>query len=471
MADWLIAAYVINFILIIVLVCFERREPVVALAWVLGFTVFPMVGFIVFLFFGQGLKSYNRKKYQLKAQHDEEYSRMLHLQHDILEHTTDEKYTDIMRYLLNSNNSIYTEDNSVEIFTSAKDKFDRLIYDIEHAKYTINLLYFIIKDDTIGKKIIDLLTKKAKEGVEVRLLYDDIGSLFTPKKLFEPLKEAGGKVYQFFPVRLGSYLKINHRNHRKIVVIDGKVGYLGGMNIGDEYFGLKKPSPWRDTHMRIGGSAVYFLQERFAMDWLYSTKEDLSAEFGKFFAGVESDGDVGIQIASSGPDSKGEEIKCAMIKMINDAGKNILIQTPYFVPDKPFMESLIVAAKSGVDVEVMIPGIPDKKYVYYTTMSYVGELLNAGIKVYKYPGFIHSKTMTIDDSISTIGTTNIDIRSFQLHFEINAFVYDRHISEICHSIFDADKSKCEEITKEKYSKRGLLNIMKEGFYRLFSPIM
>lgn len=469
--NWLICAYAINFILIVVLVFFERREPTVALAWVLGFTLFPVLGAVVFLFFGRGIKSYNIRKYHLKAQNDIEYSKAMHMMHTALEYRAEDKYVDIVRYLLNSARSMYTDDNSVQIYTDAKEKFKNLLSDIENAQRTINLLYFIIRDDEIGKKLISLLAKKASQGVEVRLMYDDIGCFFTPKSLFKPLADAGGKVCGTFGNKFESFLNINHRNHRKIVIIDGKIGYMGGINVGDEYFGMKKPSPWRDTHIKIEGSAVYFLQERFAMDWRHSSKEDLSLEFEKFFMQSVSKGESAVQIAASGPDADGEQIKCAMIKMINSAKRNIYIQTPYFVPDKPFANALVLAAKSGVDVELMIPGVPDKRYVYYTTMSYVGEMLGAGIKVYKYPGFIHSKTLTVDDGICTIGTTNTDIRSFQLHFEINAFIYDENIANQCSDIFLKDRSICKRITYDEYSKRGILNIMKEGFYRMFSPIM
>lgn len=468
--EWVVVAYIISFILITVLVCFERREPVVALAWVMGFILFPVVGLVVFLFFGRGLKSYNKKKYSLRAQQNMEYSKELKRQFKIFGHNN-EQTTSIIRYLINANQSFYTDDNSVEIFTDAKDKYERLFDDIENAQETINLLYFIIRNDNTGRRLIELLTRKAREGVEVRLLYDDIGSILTPKRIFKPLKEAGGKVCLFLPIKLGSYLAVNHRNHRKIAVIDGKYGYLGGMNIGDEYMGLKKLTPWRDTHMRIVGSAVFFLQERFAMDWKHSTGEDLSGDFSKFFARTVCGGDVGMQLAASGPDSKYEEIKCAMIKIISGAQKYVYIQTPYFVPDKAFAETLIVAVKSGVDVEIMLPGKPDKKAVYYTTMSYIGELLDAGVKVYLHQGFIHSKTIVADDEICTIGTTNIDIRSFQLHFEMNAFIYNNKKSVQCREIFESDKKECLEMTREIYQKRGVGQIMKEGFFRMFSPIM
>ena len=469
-----IAAYVVNFAVLVVIVCFERRDPVVSLAWVLGFTVIPVVGFVVFLIFGQGLKKKTAKKYAAKWRMNIDLSEKIQKEREIdtLRQNKDYRHSQLMLYLLNTNNSVYTEGNDVKIYTDAKEKYMDLIHDIRQAKESIHLLYFIIRDDQISRKILKELSQKAREGVEVRFLYDDFGSLLTPRHIFKELKQSGGKVSAFFPVTLGSYSKINHRNHRKIVVVDGKIGYLGGINIGDEYMSLKKLRPWRDTHLRITGGAVKFLQKAFALDWVFSTDEDLSVNIKKYFPFCDTaEGETGIQIVASGPDSAEEEVKCAMISMINSAKDHVYIQTPYFVPDKSFINAIKMASQSGVDVRVMIPGKPDKSYVYYTTYSYMGELLDAGIKVYIYDGFIHAKTLVCDGDISTIGTTNIDIRSFQLHFEINAVMYGEKTAAECNRIFIRDIKHCTQLSSEDYGKRGVWQQMKEGFFRLFSPIL
>jgi cardiolipin synthase len=475
---WLIIGYVINFILIVAVVCFQRRDPVVSLAWVLGFTIFPIVGFLVFLVFGTGLKTHTKRKYHQKMDNNRALTKILRTQKKaIFGGLIDEvPFGGVARYLLTVNDSPFVENNDVKIYTKAEEKYRDLIEDIKNAKESINMVYFIIHDDHIGNTIINLLTQKAHEGVQVRFLYDDFGSLLTPHRMFKELKKAGGKVVRFFPVKLSSYSKFNHRNHRKITVIDGAIGYMGGMNIGDEYMSRgrrsKKIPNWRDTHMRIVGPAVCLLQKYFALDWEFSTDEKLSDQLERFFVIPQKPcGDIPMQIGASGPDSDREEIKCTMIKMLNDAKKYVYIQTPYFVPDAPFLNALTMAAQSGVDVRVMLPGVPDKKYVYYVTTSYIGALLNAGVRVYIYDGFLHSKTMAVDDAVCTIGTTNIDIRSFSLHFEINAFMYGRQITEECREIFEDDIEKCVEMSEEKYSKRGIWQIMKEGFFRLFSPIM
>jgi len=244
------------------------------------------------------------------------------------------------------------------------------------------------------------------------------------------------------------------------------------MNIGDEYLSRKK-LVWRDTHMRITGSAVNDIQKYFALDWEFSTNERLTNRLSKFFPHVSFTSKKGIpmQIVASGPDSKADEIKSGMMKMLSNARRYAYIQTPYFVPDNAFLSAVTNAAEAGVDVRVMIPGTPDKKYVYYTTISYVGELLEAGARVFIYPGFIHAKSIAVDDEISTIGTTNIDTRSFQLHFELNAFMYDEKNCKNCREIFLADQKICTELTMEAYQKRGIKEIMLEGFFRLFSPIL
>lgn len=474
MGNLMLWIYIINFLILIIMVCFERRDPVVSLAWVLGFTVVPVVGFIVFLIFGSGLKKKTANKYLEKWRMNLDLTEKMdkNIARYNLRNSADNPDSELILYLMNTNNSVLTINNDVKIYTEAQEKYKDLLEDIHNAKESINMLYFIIRNDDISKKIIAALTEKAKQGVEVRFLYDSFGCLLTHKSIFNKLRQAGGKVSPFFPVKLTSYSKLNHRNHRKIVVIDGKVGYMGGINIGDEYMGKKKPSPWRDTHIRIKGDAVIYLQKVFSLDWLFSTDEDLSDNLNKYFPRqFDISGDKKIQIAASGPDSQEEEVKCGMIKMLNMAKDTVFIQTPYFVPDQPFLTALKMAAQTGKDIRLMIPGIPDKKSVYNTTYSFIGELLDAGIRVFKYPGFIHSKTMVMDEKISTIGTTNMDIRSFQLHFEVNAFIYDEKTAAECKRIFLKDQSICEEIFIEDYKKRGIRQQIREGFFRLFSPIM
>ena len=469
-------SYIVSFIFIISIICFQRRDPVVSVAWILCFLTFPILGPIFYLIFGLGLKERTKKQYLQKYETASKMDIKLTKQLNNKDSQNDNyKYSDMINYFKNIAKSPLTENNSIDIYTKAEDKYKSVLNDIENAKHSIHMLYFIIRNDYIGNKIVDALIKKAEEGVEIRVLYDGFGSILTNSKIFKRLKRTkNAHVAEFFPVKLFSPSKINHRNHRKLIVIDAKIAYLGGMNIGDEYMGLKK-LPWRDTHIRITGEAVFQVQKFFSFDWEFSTGENLSKRAKEYFS-FETDitDKLPIQIVASGPDSDAEEIKFGMLKMINSAKKYVYIQTPYFVPDLSFMTALKLASESGVDVRLMIPGIPDKKYVYHTTLSYVEELLTSGVKVYSYPGFIHSKTIVCDDSISTIGTTNIDARSFILHFEINAFIYDETIAIKNKSIFFDDLSKCTLITKKTYEERKKkhpISYLLDGFFRLFSPIM
>ena len=467
------ACYILSFLIMIAIIFFERRDPVVSMAWALCFAFIPFVGLFLFLIFGWGLKTHTKKKYIQKQELNNSILNTIIKDSD--KPLTQEMRThiNVYSYLLKAGHSPCTYDNNIQIITDGEEKFAELLEDIENAKESINMLYFIFHNDEIGKKVLNALTKKAQEGVEVRLLYDGFGSILTPRRSFNKLRACpSAHVAEFFPVRLFSFSKLNHRNHRKIAVIDGKTAYLGGMNIGDEYMSRKK-LVWRDTHMRITGSAANEIQKYFALDWEFSTDERLTNRMAKFFPAPDApqEGGVPTQIVASGPDSKADEIEFGMIKMLNNAKGYAYIQTPYFIPEKAFLSAVTTAAQSGVDVRVMLPGTPDKRYVYYSTMSYVGELLEAGVRVFLYPGFIHSKSIAVDDEISTIGTTNIDMRSFQLHFELNAFMYGRKTCETCKNIFLEDEKNCTEMTPERYKKRGIKNIILEGFFRLFSPIM
>ncbi|RCX17591.1 cardiolipin synthase [Anaerobacterium chartisolvens] len=472
----------VNFLLIIAVVYIEKKKPSAAAVWVLILSFLPAAGIVLYLIFGRNLRLNKKRIFKNKKEYDLQYNAELIRQKYLLDnrkiYLTDKstgEYLDIIEMHLNASRSIYSQDNSIIIFTEAKDKYSSLIKDIEAAQESIHLLYFIINNDNIGRKIVDCLTNKARQGVSVRLLYDHIGSLFTPFSMFNDLIKAGGKVYRFFPLRLGTYLRINFRNHRKIVVIDGRIGYTGGMNIGDEYMSLhKRKTPWRDTHIRITGSSVHALQERFLSDWYYTSKESSikdSEMLKKFFPEVSSEGEIGVQVVSAGPDSRREQIKLGLIKVINSTRKFLYIQSPYFVPDEPFLEALQIAAMSGVDVRIMLPSVPDKKFVYRVTFSYIQDLIGYGIRVYLYPGFLHSKMLVMDGKIASLGTTNIDIRSFSLDFEINVFVYNTSFSEQCAEIFEKDMEVCRYVTEEWYRSRSFLVKAQEGFFRLFSPLM
>jgi cardiolipin synthase A/B len=295
-----------------------------------------------------------------------------------------------------------------------------------------------------------------------------------PKRSFKEFKKAGGQVEVFFPSKFRFInLRMNYRNHRKLVIIDGKIGYVGGFNVGDEYLGLnKKFGYWRDTHLRIQGTAVYALQTRFILDWNQASDDQDVDYVPNLYPEDISHGKIGIQIVTSGPDSEFQQIKNGYIKMIMSAKKSIYIQTPYFIPDTSLLDTLRIACLSGVEVNIMIPDKPDHLFVYWATLSHVSELLKVGAKVYIYRnGFIHAKTLVVDEEISSVGTANIDYRSFRLNFEVNAFLYDEGVSRKLTEIFKDDIKVSMLLTYEGYQKRSLEIRLKESISRLLSPIL
>ena len=376
---------------------------------------------------------------------------------------------------LEAADAVYTADNDVEIYTDGKEKFRALYEEIEKAEKFIHIQYYIIRNDELWKPFEELLARKVKEGVEVRILYDSMGCRSMKHSDWRRIRSLGIHVGEFFPAILGSLqLRVNYRNHRKIVVIDGKTAFVGGFNIGREYIGLSpKFGYWRDTHLRIRGSAVLALHIRFILDWNYATKQNLFARDSYFtYRPEEKPGSEAIQIISSGPDSKWQNIRNVYLKMISKARKSIYIQTPYFIPDNAVLDALRIAAMSGVDVRVMIPCKPDHPFVYWATYSYIGDLLAAGVKCYTYDnGFLHAKGMVVDGLVSCYGTANMDIRSFKLNFEVNAVIYSVRIARRMEEIFREDLKGCTQVTEYLYGKRSYLVRIKEQFSRLFSPVL
>ncbi len=469
---------ILNVFLAFILIFLERKDPSATWAWLMVLLLVPYLGFLLYLILGQNLS--RQKIFDTKTEEDHAIGKILLEQISYIQNNeiifNDEEminYQDMIRMQLISDDSIFTQDNEVEIFTDGSKKFDALIDSIEKAEDHIHMLYYIIKNDSLSKKVVTALTKKAAEGVEVRLLYDALGGRTLTKGFFNELTKAGGKVASFFPSKIPLInLRINYRNHRKLAIIDGKYGFIGGFNIGNEYIGLsKKFGYWRDTHLKIKGSAVHMMQTRFFLDWRHASKEKTLYD-EKYYPTIESNGKTGIQIVSSGPDSEQEQIKIGYLKMISSARESIYIQTPYFVPDQSILEALKIASLSGVDVKIMIPSKPDHMFVYWATYSYIGELLDFGVKAYTYEnGFIHAKTIVVDGKISSVGTANIDVRSFKLNFEVNAFIYDTKTSTELKNIFEDDLNVSSEITIEKYKKRSKVIVVKESISRLLSPVL
>ncbi len=470
---------ILNIFLAIALIFLERRDPSSTWAWILILFFIPILGFGIYLLFGRKLRRKTLFRWEGKNQIG--IDKLIDFQMEAIEDSSFDfrlddasNYKELIIMHLHNNQAVFTQDNKVDIFVDGRKKFDALLQDIENAKNHIHIQYYILRLDNLGKEIYQALVAKAKQGVKVRILYDDAGSRFLRKRQFKEILELGGEVEAFFPSIFPLINpRMNYRNHRKIVVIDGRIGYIGGFNVGDEYLGLKKKfGYWRDTHLRIEGSSVHPLQTRFILDWNQASVNHDIEYSDVYFPAIPTKGSVGLQIVSSGPDSEWEQIKNGYLKLIMMAKKYIYIQTPYFIPDASFMDTLRIACLSGIDVRIMIPNKPDHIFVYWATYSYVGELMKAGAKVYIYQnGFLHTKMIVIDDEASTVGTANIDIRSFKLNFEVNAFIYDRETSHQLALTFEEDIKQSTEFTLELYEQRTLNIKFKESISRLLSPIL
>ena len=464
---------IINLLTIVYMVFKEKRSANSIIAWTLILYIAPFIGFIVFLLVGRKINKSNMfgiKNAEIKVL--EKYNRQVK---ERSQASVENK--DMIMALETMDYSPYRNDNEVCMYSDGKEFFDALLKSLNKAKKSINIEFYIFKNDDIGTKILDILEEKAKNGVEVRLLYDSVGSRLLNRNVLKKLRAVGGKTGEFFPSWLKLInLNMNFRNHRKIVVIDNKVAFVGGFNVGDEYLGKdKKFGYWRDTHIKFKGSAVKDLNLRFLADWRYATKEEVDLSHILEISDENiGEPNTGIQIVSSGPNlSDRYEIKLAYLKMIQRAKKYLYIQSPYLIIDKSISDSLKLASASGVDVRIMIPGKGDHPFVYWANLVYAGDLLEYGVKIYHYDrsAFLHAKTVVIDDEICSIGTANMDTRSFELNFEVNAFIYSETISKQQKDEFQKDILKSEELTLEKYKNRSRGVKIKESLSRLFSDVL
>nr|QNO54599.1 cardiolipin synthase [Methanosarcinales archaeon ANME-1 ERB7] len=472
----------INILFAISLIFFERRSPSATLAWLAVLFFIPVLGFILYLIFGQTF--HREKMFKVKAELDKRgKSRLKEQLEELQEYTASpsndelDKYLAMAHMLLVNDMALLSENNLIQVYTDGNDKFNALLDAIKSAKQHIHIEYYIIRNDDLGHKVVAALAEKAKDGVEVRLIYDGLGCAKLPRNFFKELTDAGGQVAGFFErkiplLNIRVNYKKNYRDHRKIVVIDGTTGFVGGFNIGDEYLGKGPLGYWRDTHLKLNGHAVGMLQVRFFQDWSFVAKEVLDYVPKYFPQKHEFTGGAAVQIVSCGPDTQWEPIKKGFIALINSATKTIYIQSPYFVLDESVMEALKIAALTGVDVRIMIPCKPDHPFVYWTTYANIGELLDVGARAYTYDnGFIHSKTVVVDGLASSVGTANWDVRSFRLNFETNAFIYGREIAGVLKTAFENDINQCTEITKQLYSERSTRVKIKESISRLFSAAL
>lgn len=466
--------FAFNAIISVILIVLERKNPEKTIAWLLVFIVFPPVGLFLYIFLGR-----NWKKHKL---HDETNINIERLVYEVMKNVKDHTYSPLIELLSKNSESPLFNNNSIKIFKDGSEKFSALKEELLKAKSHIHMEYYILKSDGIGNEIKDIIIKKSLEGIDVRIILDRVGCIRLSKKYIRELKESGIDVvqYSYFlaPLLRKINTQINYRNHRKIVVIDGKVGFTGGINIGDEYIGKSKFGYWRDTHIMVKGDFVYGLQAVFLDD--FATIKEANKEFfyygdnfEEFFPETEDTEGKLMQLVKSGPDSEFPAIEQSIIKMINMAKEHIYITTPYFIPSESILNSLKIAALSGVKVHILFPSRYDHIIVHFASRTYLEDLVRNGIMIHLYnpKGFIHAKTTSVDGKICTIGTANMDIRSYVLNYEINAVIYDVETTEQLESLFFEDLKQSKRVTEEYFNNISPLIKALEAFCRIFSSML
>ncbi len=469
--------YIILLILVCLRIIFETYSSNKALAYLFFCIFVPAIGILFYLAFG--INNWQKKLYIKKG--DENDKMLDEIKKDILQYgesivevrnTAVDDESELAKMLLRELQSPLTRHNSVKLLLNGEEKFSELLKCLGEAKHHIHMEYYIYEQDEIGSAIIELLIKKANEGVQVRFIYDDFGSPAIKKKVEKRMRESGIEIFPFSKVHF--YLlanRINYRNHRKIVIIDGKTGFTGGINVCDKYINNKpKQLYWRDTHLRIDGPGVYYLQYIFVTDWNFCCGKIIKCESIYFNKDAATKEDVYVQIAASGPDSIQPSILFSVLEAIYLAKKEILITTPYFIPGDAVVYALRIAALGGLSVKLLVPGKCDSKLVNAASKAHYKDLLIAGVEIYLYNrGFVHAKTLVTDGTLSMIGTANMDHRSFELNFEVNAIIYDAPFAEKMRKVFFEDLQFTEKLNAEEWYKRSFLTQLPEKLARLLSP--
>lgn len=455
----------------IVAVLMDNKQPEKTMAWILVLCFMPIVGIIFYLFFGQ-----NTRKEKVIS----ERSMDSLMKRSMLEFAEQEnlhiprRNRPLMKLFTNQNWALPFKDNEVSIFTDGYEFVSTLLYNIGQAQDHIHLDTYIIEDDPLGNLVADALIDKARQGVEVRLLYDDVGCWRVKDRFFKRMKAAGIQVYAFMPVRFPAFTgKVNYRNHRKLCVIDGKVGFIGGMNIALRYVKGTARQTWRDTHLCIRGGAVYAIQRAFLVDWYFVSRTLVTDR--RYYPPVDKtiDNNCLTQIVTSSPVSPWPDIMQGYVRVLLQAHRYVYMESPYFLPTEPVLFAMRTAALSGVDVRLIVPRHGDAKLVEWASRSYLMEVIEAGVKVYLYePGFNHSKILVSDDNLSSCGSTNIDFRSFENNFEANAFFFNEGMALRLKKVFLTDQAQSTLVDDVSYFiKRPFLQRLLESLVRLLSPLL
>lgn len=465
----LVVLYILSILGLTLVILLENRNPLKTIPWVLVLLFLPGIGIIFYVFFGQD----NRRQRIISRR---TYKRIIkplqsgHLMQD--QCIVSEAYQPLAKLLNRNNQHPLLYGSNIVYYTNGEEKFQALLEEIEQATHHIHLQYYIFADDEIGCKIQKALIKKAKENVKVRILYDDVGSWNVKLRFFREMEAAGIEIYSFlqvvFPILTS---KVNYRNHRKIVIIDGKVGFMGGMNIADRYIKGTTWGAWRDTHFKIMGKGVHGLQSAFLIDWYVVSKQLIKEK--EYYPDEEIFSKNIMQIVTSGPTGQWRTLQQAFLYCIANAKKYLYIQTPYFLPTESLNQALQTAALGGVEVCLMLPERSDTRMVNMASHSFLDDMIKAGVKVYFYKtGFLHSKLLVIDDELSCIGSANFDFRSFEHNFEINAFIYEKSFALQMKNMFTDDMhNNCELVNPARWLSRPLVKRLSESIMRLFSPLL
>lgn len=477
MRYWIALMFIINIITALIIIFREKRDVSSTWGWLVVLIGLPGIGLFFYMFIGKKLSQdniFDLQKEQtlgLKRIEQQEKSELT----EQLENINDTVEKELAHLFLQIDSAVYSKNNHLEMMINGEQLFETILNDIQQAKHHIHLQYYIFNNDNLGNRIMSALYEKAKQGIQVSVLYDALGSRTLRPSFFKKLIAYGGMAVPFFgsPIPFVN-LRMNYRNHRKIIVIDGKIGYTGGFNIGDEYIGKSKFGEWRDTHLRLKGDIVHALQTRFLIDWNAAVNNTHKKRYvPEYFPKcAQTVGNCAMQLVSSGPESDIDQIKLGFLKMISSAKQSIYLQTPYFIPDQSLMDALEIALSSGVEVNIMIPCQPDHAVVYRATEYYAKWATKLGANIYIYnEGFLHCKTLVIDEKIATVGTANFDIRSFSLNFEVNVFVYNTDVAKQLVKQFKQDTLVSLDGDLNYFAKQSLWKKIKQELSRLFSPIL
>lgn len=465
----LLGLYTLTIVGVILVIISENRNPLKSMPWLVVLALAPVVGLVCYFFFGQNLSKRRNISRRTRKQMNAYAATFAQIDHP----EVPEYLRPLEQLLTDSGHAVPLYGSQLTIYATGEAKFNALLELIEQAKHHIHLQYYIIDNDEVGRRVRDALIRRACEGIEVRVLYDDVGSRAVRKGFFDEMEQAGIEVCEFLHVQFPRFTsKVNYRNHRKVVIIDGRVALFGGMNIADRYYkGTPKLGPWRDNHFKVEGSGVVGLQFAFLNDWYATTRQRLTASERYYAATPLSTNNV-MQILTGGPLGRWRTLQQAVAMAIARAKERIRIQTPYYLPSETLNNALQTAALAGIEVELMLPARSDSKVVDLAVHSYLDDMVRAGVKVMFYTaGFLHAKTVLIDDELAIIGSANLDFRSFEHNFELNGFLYDRDFTARMHRLYDEDAARCHCLTAAEWFRRPRLRRMAESVMRLFSPLL